>query len=256
MLVTHLGRALIMPASEQRSAPCLRLSEPWRRYSLRMAFARAGCTHGSWALYGGRKPAPPRRRPARPDPSATTAELESRFPELVGIMRERTAQYGGDGSTDTAVYQWESECLGDLDHSGQLSLEQARDYCGRLWRTYAPSFEPYFTASPTICVMSGADVVGGARAQALHHRVLIDEKYLRRTWLAHEVMHLLHVREQDGPGWCAGMIRLWSNEFGVDRDRALGLAGQHGVAVGLASAERAGRHGIASSLSDLRVLRQ
>jgi hypothetical protein len=150
---------------------------------------------------------------------------------LANVLRERSARYG-DGR-DAKVYAWEEHVWADagLNDSPLLSATEAQDYAAYLWTGYAPAYSPYFSGVPEIRVMGDAEAVGGARAQALHHRVLIDQPYLRRTWLAHELMHLLVPAEQHGRTWLAGIILLWESEFNVHRSRTLELALMRGVVV-------------------------
>jgi hypothetical protein len=192
----------------------------------------AGCSHPKFADLGIRKPRPARRRPARPNPGATTAQLERRYPELVTIMCERTARYGG--GHDANVYAWESQIWADvgLDDSPLLSPTQAQDLAAGFWAKYAPRFEPYFSGVPEVRVLGEAEAVGGARAQALHHRILIDQRCCRAAWLIHEALHLMLPAEQHGGTWASAMVTAWSQEFGINVAHALALAAQHGVTVG------------------------
>lgn len=170
-------------------------------------------------------------QPDRPDPNATTAALERRHPELVNIMVERSARYG-DGR-DANVYAWESHIWADagLDDSPLLSPTQAQDFAARLWSRYAPRFGPYFSGVPEIRVLGEAEAVGGARAQALHHRVLVDQCHCSRPWLLHELLHLCVPSEQHGPTWASAMVTAWADEFGIDREHAMRSAREMGLRV-------------------------
>lgn len=101
-----------------------------------------------------------------------------------------------------------------------------------MWLRYSSNFAPFFVGVPEVRVLSEAEAVGGARAQALHHRILIDARYCRRPWIIHEVAHLCVPGEQHGPIWASAMVEAWQDEFGIDAAHAFALAAQHGVTVG------------------------
>jgi len=137
--------------------------------------------HPGWQDYMRKARPPP--RPLRPDPTAARAELEARYPSLVRLLWQRTAKYG-DGR-DASVDEWERACLGVHDHAPVLTVAKATDYAARLWSKYSRRYSPYFSAVPQIVILADTESCGGARAQALHHRVLIDKRHCRPSWLAH-----------------------------------------------------------------------
>lgn len=175
-----------------------------------------------------RKARPP-PRPLRPDPTAARAELEARYPSLVRLLWQRTAKYG-DGR-DASVDEWERACLGVHDHAPVLTVAKATDYAARLWSKYSRRYSPYFSAVPQIVILADTESCGGARAQALHHRVLIDKRHCRPSWLAHELMHLCHVDEQHGPKWRRAMVGLWEAEFSISPERSTAEAVRLGLDV-------------------------
>jgi hypothetical protein len=152
------------------------------------------------------------------------------------------------------VYAWEQETVGHLDREALLgeaagrkitqhgAREAALIYLTHLWTTYAGRFAPYYRGVPYLRV-GFATARGrtqprrragyGAYAVPLRHEIYCRLGSLRRTTFVHEVCHLFAWTEGHGPAFCAALIRLWEEEFGIDRGRALSLAAQTRVTVDL-----------------------
>jgi hypothetical protein len=149
------------------------------------------------------------------------------------------------------VYAWERQTLGHLDDEPLLgeadrritqqgARQAALIYLTHLWTTYATRFTPYYHGVPYLRV-GFATARGrarprrragyGAHAVPLRHEIYCRLGSLRRTTLVHEVCHLFAWGEGHGPAFCAALIRLWEQEFGVDPSRALSLAERMKVAV-------------------------
>ena len=104
----------------------------------------------------------------------------------------------------------------------------AQIFVERLWRTYSSALSPYLAAPPVVVVLY-ADRLKGARAECLHHRILIDEEHCRRCGLAHETARSRHVDEQHGPGWISTMLTIWRDEFDVPIGFSVDLAREAGI---------------------------
>jgi hypothetical protein len=142
------------------------------------------------------------------------------------------------------VYAWEQETVGHLDDEPLLgeadrritqprARQAALIYLTHLWTTYAKQFRPYYCGVPYLRV-GFATARGrsrprrragyGAYAVPLRHEIYCRLGSLRRTTLVHEVCHLLVWSEGHGPAFCAALICLWEQEFGIDPSKALSLA--------------------------------
>ena len=150
------------------------------------------------------------------------------------------------------VYDWERETVGHLDHEPLLgeaadrkithhgARQAALIYLTHLWATYAKRFTPYYCGVPYLRV-GFATARGrsrprrragyGAYAVPLRHEIYCRLGSLRRTTLVHEVCHLFAWGEGHGPAFCAALIRVWEEEFGIDPRKALSLAARLQVAV-------------------------
>lgn len=150
------------------------------------------------------------------------------------------------------VYRWQSEALGRLVHEPLLGQESVRRitqaaarsaalaYLTHLWSTYACSFTPYYSGVPYLRV---GFVLGrrrrrrrrgflyGAYAVPHRHEIYCRLASLRRPTFVHEVCHLFTWGDGHGPAFCAALIRLWEEEFGIRRSTSLALAGRMRVAV-------------------------
>ena len=153
------------------------------------------------------------------------------------------------------VYAWEQETVGHLDHEPLLgetadrkitqhgARQAALIYLTHLWTTYAKRFAPYYGGVPYLRV-GFATARGrsrprrrggyGAYAVPLRHEIYCRLGSLRRTTFVHEMCHLFAWREGHGPAFCATLIRVWEEEFGIDPERALSLAARQRVTVDLA----------------------
>jgi len=65
----------------------------------------------------------------------------------------------------------------------------------------------------------------------LRHEIYCRLGSLRRTTFVHEVCHLFAWDEGHGPAFCAALVRVWEEEFGIDPRKALSLAARLQVAV-------------------------
>jgi hypothetical protein len=150
------------------------------------------------------------------------------------------------------VYAWERETVGHLDHEPLLgeaadrkitqrgARQAALMYLTQLWTRYGECFTPYYRGVPYLRV-GFATARGrsrprrragyGAYAVPLRHEIYCRLGSLRRTTIVHEVCHLFAWEEGHGPAFCAALIRLWEQEFGIDPGRALSLATRLEVAV-------------------------
>jgi hypothetical protein len=175
------------------------------------------CRHLSWSEYGARKPAR-LQRPERPVPICS-------YPTLEAIVAERVLRYG-DGH-DALVYGWEAqvEQIFGLDREPLLTLDDGQIYIDKLWRTYASELSPFFSAPPTLIL----EPRSGAVASCLEHTVRIGHEYCRRSWLAHETIHLCIPEEQHGPRWRRAMIGVWAQEFMIAPELSRELAREAGL---------------------------
>jgi len=153
------------------------------------------------------------------------------------------------------VYAWEQETVGHLDHEPLLgqtadckitqhgARQAALTYLTHLWTTYAKRFAPYYRGVPYLRV--GFATARGrsqprrraaycAYAVPLRHEIYCRLGSLRRTTFVHEVCHLFAWGEGHGPAFCATLIRVWEQEFGIDPGKALSLAARQRVTVDLA----------------------
>lgn len=150
------------------------------------------------------------------------------------------------------VYAWERETLGDLEHEPLLAeaadrkitqsgaRRAALTYLTHLWMTYAKRFSPYYCGVPYLRVGFATGhrrprrrrrAFYGAYAVPLRHEIYCRLASLRRTTFVHEVCHLFAWGEGHGPAFCAALVRLWEEEFGIDPGKALFLAARLQVTV-------------------------
>jgi hypothetical protein len=178
-----------------------------------------------WAAYGGHKP---KRPPARPRPRPERPVEGRRYPELEKLIGEAKAR--GDPQRK-ALYDWEDSIIQVLPDDGLLSAETATGYVAWLWLTYAKDFEPFFTGVPTVHLLTGNDVRGWAIAKVRNHAIYIDARCCRKSWLCHEVLHLMRPGHLHDATFAAGLTFLWEREFEVSRRRAFDLAADNGVSI-------------------------
>ena len=145
------------------------------------------------------------RRPERPVPIC-------RYPALDAIVAERTLRYG-DGH-DAKIYTWEAtvEQTYGLDREPLLTAADGQGYVDKIWRIYSPGLSPFFSATPTLVLVTGAEL-RGAVANCLCHEIRINAEHCRRSWLIHETIHLCIPEEQHGERWLNAMIKVWRHEF-------------------------------------------
>jgi len=176
-----------------------------------------------WSLYSGLKAEPLPHRPVRPDPDATTEQLEQSYPDILALLIAREA---ASDPLRQATYAWEESCL----HQGPLiSVIEAQSWLWSMWAKYSKRHRPAFTAPPQLIVEPNRR---GAVMKTLQHRIVLAEGCVRRPWIAHEIGHALNPHEHHGPDWAETMITIWAEEFDIPRSRSLALARQHGVSVG------------------------
>jgi hypothetical protein len=186
----------------------------------------------------------PTSRPLRP----RRGTVDTDFLQVLKACRERR------DPQRRRVYAWEQETVGYLDQEPLLgeradrritqhsAREAALNYLTHLWTTYAKCFAPYYYGVPYLRV-GFATARGrsrprrraayGAYAVPLRHEIYCRLGSLRRATLVHEVCHLFAWREGHGSAFCATLIRVWENEFGIDRGRALSLAAGQRITVDL-----------------------
>jgi hypothetical protein len=186
----------------------------------------AACSHPQWAGYGS-KARPP--LPLRPDPTAPLARLERRYPLLVKRLAERTAR---SDPQRTLVYSWEEIMWHGAGVANDPVLDSAgaNAYCARIWEQHSGRFRPWFVGVPLIQVMADNSIVG-ARAQALHHRVLIDQRHCTRPWLIHELAHLLLPERHHDSAWRDVVMRMWVDEIGIPLEHSTAEAVRMGLDV-------------------------
>jgi hypothetical protein len=175
--------------------------------------------------------------------------VDTEFRQVLTARRERR------DPQRRRVYAWEQETVGHLDHEPlfgetadrKITQHGARQaaliYLTHLWTTYAKRFRPYYCGVPYLRV-GFATARGrpqprrrggyGAYAVPLRHEIYCRLGSLRRTTFVHEVCHLFAWGEGHGPAFCATLIRVWEEEFGIDRGMALSLAERQRVTVDLA----------------------
>jgi hypothetical protein len=156
------------------------------------------------------------------------------------------------------VYDWQRAALGRLmdepllgqARSRRITQRSAREgaltYLTHLWTRYAPSFAPYYRGIPYLRVGFATGYRGsphgrglryGAYAVPHRHQIYCRLASLRRTTLVHEVCHLFIWGEGHGAAFCAALVRLWEQEFGIRCQHALALAASMRVAVDAAPVE-------------------
>jgi hypothetical protein len=179
-----------------------------------LARARPWPTYTSKRLDGYAQP----RRPERPVPIC-------RHPTLERMVVERRLRYG-DGR-DAMVYSWEAQVEREfgLDCEPLLTAADGQGYVERLWSRYSPGLSPYFGAPPLLILEARA----GAVANCLEHTIRIGPEHCRRSWLAHEAIHLCIPEEQHGARWINAMIKLWRREFNVPTGFSRQLARHAGL---------------------------
>jgi hypothetical protein len=92
------------------------------------------------------------------------------------------------------------------------------------WGDFAPGSRSWVTGTPALDIRANNDINGGlARARALEHKIIIDARFCRRSWLVHEIAHLLNPAEQHGVHWRETVMRMrmWRQEFGIKKPGSL-----------------------------------
>lgn len=165
------------------------------------------------------------------------------IPELWNLSKE-------DPQRERA-YRWEDTVLGEMEREKLLGTppgergvtkKEARSgavgYLEHLWKSYSPLYKPYFIGVPYLRIGFPRELLSigprkrlKAHARTQSHSIYCPLDMLYRRTMIHEVCHLLAWRDHHGPEFCAALVHLWEQEFGIRESRARWLALAHGVQI-------------------------
>jgi len=161
----------------------------------------------------------------------------------VGLWQCRRVSQSGvaaDVAVDEAVraynnrfYGWDDAVVGPRAFEPPFATELlTHQWFGAVWQRNAPAYLPLRYELPRLVILHGRHRRGGAVASSRCHTISIDSDACRRSWLLHEIGHLL-VPDDDGHGplYALALITLWERELAIPRAHSLKLASEHGVAV-------------------------
>jgi hypothetical protein len=179
------------------------------------------CNHG-WSAYSTSKPTwrpRPRRKP----------------------VRESVADRD-------AAYRWEAQCLGDLENGlrlGPVTVTSVQDaaaviqavttYVADLWQRHAGQYRALHQSVPTVDIrFHWHQQRGGGKALMRSHLISIDHRCCGKTWICHELAHLLTPYAGHSQPWRDAVAAIWSREYWCSRGYATAEAERLGLDLGRA----------------------